>query len=114
MTATVPQRAKDEASFILSSSPPPIERAMTLAPPTPKRLEMAERNINAGIHTVTAVSIAELLVRPTKKVSAILYTTRMIWPITVGNASSNIARVIGLFLKSSSSRLFPICVSLLL
>ena len=47
-------------------------RAMTLAPPTPKRFEIADRNINAGIHTVTAVIIASLPVRLTNRVSAIL------------------------------------------
>ena len=40
------------------------------APPTPKRFDMAERNMNAGVQTVTAVIAALLPVRATKNVSA--------------------------------------------
>ena len=81
----------------------PSAREITLAPPTPNRLEMADRNMKAGMHTVTAVIIASLPVRPIKKVSAMLYTTRMICPITVGSASLKIALGTGQCSNSSFS-----------
>ena len=45
---------------------------MTLAPPTPNRFEIADRNMNAGMQTVTDVSMASESVMPIKKVSAML------------------------------------------
>ena len=82
----------------------PSAREMTLAPPTPNRLEMACRNIKAGIQTVAAVIIASLPVRPIKNVSAMLYKTRMIWPTTVGTASLKIASSTG----TSSNNVFSL------
>ena len=67
-----PQNEKADAAFTRSSSSLPRAREITLAAPTPNRLEMAERNIKAGIHTVTAVSMASFPASPTKKVSAML------------------------------------------
>ena len=87
VTATQPQKAKPAVFCARSLSSAPSARAITLAPPTPNRFEIADRNMNAGMHTVTAVIIASLPVRPMKNVSAILYTTRMIWLMTVGTAS---------------------------
>lgn len=72
VTETQPQNANAAVFCARSLSPAPSARAITLAPPTPNRFEIADRNMNAGIHTVTAVIIASLPVRPMKKVSAML------------------------------------------
>ena len=98
-----PQMANAEVRPALSLLCEPRKRDITLAPPTPKRFEMAERNMNAGMQTVTAVIISSLRVRPTKKVSAILYMTSIICPMIEGKASSAIARVTGIVSNSSFS-----------
>ena len=72
VTARHPHTANAAARPASFSRPNPNKREITLAPPTPNRLEMAERNINAGIQTVTAVIDTSLSVSPTKNVSAIL------------------------------------------
>ena len=72
VNATQPQKANDEVYFARLSFPMPRERAITLAPPTPNRFDIADRNMKAGMHTVTEVSIASDPVRPMKKVSAML------------------------------------------
>ncbi len=76
--AILPQRARSRR---------PSAREKAAPPPTPNRLAMASRNMRAGMQTVTAVTLASLSVSPTKKVSAILYRTRMICPTTAGKAS---------------------------
>ena len=77
---------------------------MALAPPAPKRLAIALSIINAGMHTVTEVIMASLPVRPTKNVSAMLYITSIIWPITAGMASFIMALPTG----SSSNNAFDL------
>ena len=67
-----PQMEKAETCFAFSFRFEPSAREITLAPPTPKRLEIAERNIKAGIQTVTAVIISSLPEKLTNRVSAIL------------------------------------------
>jgi thioredoxin-like negative regulator of GroEL len=66
------QKAKAAVCRALSVCPAPRARAITLAPPTPNRFDTADRNMKAGMHTVTAVIIASLPARPMKKVSAML------------------------------------------
>ena len=58
--------------FAFFTCPEPSDRAITLAPPTPNRFDIADRNMNAGMHTVTDVSMASEPVMPMKKVSAML------------------------------------------
>ena len=99
--AKQPQKAKAEASEALSGSFLPRAREIAQAPPTPNKLAIADRNINEGIHTVTAVSISSLPVMPMKKVSAMLYMTIIICPNTVGNAKMKIDRNIGIFSNKS-------------
>ena len=70
-------------------------------------MAIAERNIKAGMHTVTAVIMASLPVRPTKKVSAMLYITSIIWPITAGMARESMASAIGASSKRCFSLLRP-------
>ena len=67
-----PQKANAEVRWARSVRRHPSEREMTLEPPTPKRFEIAERNMKAGVQTVTALTIASLPVRPIKNVSAML------------------------------------------
>ena len=102
-----PQKAKLAVSLARSTFLLPNARAITLAPPTPKRLAIAERNMKAGMHTVTAVIMASLPVRPTKKVSAMLYITSIIWPITAGMARESMASAIGASSKRCFSLLRP-------
>ena len=59
------------------------------------------------MHTVTAVIMASLPVRPTKKVSAMLYITSIIWPITAGMARESMASAIGASSKRCFSLLRP-------
>ena len=74
---------------------------MTLAPPTPKRLEIAERNMKAGMQTVTAVIISSLPEKLTNRVSAMLYMTRITWPAMEGSARESTARRTGASLNNS-------------
>jgi hypothetical protein len=91
VTARHPQKAKADVCFTLLISLEPSALETALEPPTPNRFDIAERNMKAGMQTVTAVSMASFPVRPTKNVSAMLYMTRIICPITVGKANLKIA-----------------------
>ena len=63
---TQPQNANADAIRASSRLPLPSIRETTLAPPIPNRLAIADRNMNAGIQTVTAVIFTSEPVSPTK------------------------------------------------
>ena len=67
-----PQNENDDVAEACLIRLRPRALEISLEPPTPNRFDTADRNINAGMHTVTAVSFASLPVMPIKNVSAIL------------------------------------------
>ena len=66
------QIQKAEARFAFSFSPQPKKRDMMLAPPTPKRLEIAVISVKSGIASVAAATSFGSPSCPMKKVSAML------------------------------------------
>lgn len=67
LSRTQPQREMDELRLAESISALPSNLDTALAPPIPKRFEIAERSMKAGVHMVRAVTLASSPVRLIKK-----------------------------------------------